>query len=33
MTDKIDEKNGILIQGHIKIHDPKSGEVLIDKRT
>lgn len=32
MTDKIDEKNGILVQGHIKIHDPESGEVLIDKR-
>jgi hypothetical protein len=32
MTDKIDEKNGILVQGHIKIHDPVSGEILIDKR-
>ena len=32
MTDKINENSGILLQGHIKIHDPKSGEVLIDKR-
>ena len=32
MTDKINEKQGVLLQGHIKIHDPKSGEVLIDKR-
>jgi len=26
------ENNGVLLQGHIKIHDPNSGEVLIDKR-
>lgn len=32
MTDKINEKQGVLLQGHIKIHDPTSGEVLIDKR-
>jgi hypothetical protein len=32
MTDKINEKQGVLLQGHIKIHDPESGEVLIDKR-
>jgi hypothetical protein len=32
MTDKFEDLNGILIQGHIKIHDPESGEVLIDKR-
>jgi hypothetical protein len=32
MTDKFQDLNGILIQGHIKIHDPESGEVLIDKR-
>jgi hypothetical protein len=32
MTDKFNDLNGILIQGHIKIHDPNSGEILIDKR-
>jgi len=32
MTDKFEDLNGILLQGHIKIHDPTSGEVLIDKR-
>lgn len=32
MTDKFNEMNGVLLQGHIKIHDPQSGEVLIDKR-
>lgn len=32
MTDKFNDLNGILLQGHIKIHDPQSGEVLIDKR-
>lgn len=32
MSDKIDEMNGVHIAGHIKIHDPESGEVLIDKR-
>ena len=32
MTDKINEKSGVLIQGHIKIFDPKSGEVHVDKR-
>lgn len=32
MTDKINEKNGILVQGHIKIHDPKSKEIIVDKR-
>lgn len=26
-----DEKGGVSIRGHIKIHDPESGEVLIDK--
>lgn len=29
---KPDETGGIHIQGHIKIHDPESGEVFIDKR-
>lgn len=32
MTDTFNDLNGILVQGHIKIHDPESGEVLIDKR-
>jgi len=32
MTDMFKENNGVLLQGHIKIHDPNSGEVLIDKR-
>jgi hypothetical protein len=32
MTDKFEDLNGLLIQGHIKISDPESGEVLIDKR-
>ena len=32
MTDKFKDLNGVLLQGHIKIHDPNSGEVLIDKR-
>jgi len=26
-----DESSGIYVRGHIKIHDPESGEVLIDK--
>jgi hypothetical protein len=32
MTDNFKETQGTLIQGHIKISDPSSGEVLIDKR-
>ena len=32
MADNFNEMNGVLLQGHIKIHDPTSGEVLIDKR-
>ena len=32
MTDKINEHQGVHIQGHIKIHDPESGEVIVDKR-
>lgn len=32
MTDNIKEKQGVLVQGHIKIHDPTSGEILINKR-
>ena len=30
--DQIKDLNGILVEGHIKIHDPESGKVLIDKR-
>lgn len=30
--DNLQENQGILVQGHIKIHDPNSGEVLINKR-
>ena len=32
MTDKFNEKQGILLQGYIKITDPNTGEVLVDKR-
>ncbi len=32
MTDKFNEKQGILLQGYIKITDPTTGEVLVDKR-
>ena len=32
MKDNFKETNGTLIQGHIKISDPTSGEVLINKR-
>ena len=29
---KFNENNGFLIQGHIKIHDPESGAVFVNKR-
>ena len=29
---QIKDKNGVLLQGHIKIFDPSSGEIIIDKR-
>ena len=29
---KSNENNGVLIQGHIKIHDPESGAVFVNKR-
>ena len=29
---KFNETNGVLIQGHIKIHDPESGAVFVNKR-
>ena len=30
MTDKINEHQGVYIQGHIKIHVPESGQVIVD---
>ena len=32
MTDNILDKNGVLVQGHIKIFNPETKEVFIDKR-
>lgn len=32
MTDKFDDYNGVLLQGHIKISDPETGETIVDKR-
>ena len=32
MTDKLNEQSGVLLQGHIKIHNPETGEVIVDKR-
>ena len=32
MTDKLNDMSGVLIQGHIKIHDPISKHTFIDKR-
>jgi len=32
MNKQPDEKSGVQVQGHIKIFDPKSGEVFVDKR-
>ena len=32
MTDKLNDKSGVVVKGHIKIHDPSSGEVYVDKR-
>lgn len=29
---EIKDKNGVLLQGHIKIFDPSSGEIIVDKR-
>ena len=31
MNDNLKEKNGILIKGHIKIYDPETKEIFIDK--
>ena len=32
MNDNMQDKNGVLVQGHIKIFDPESKEVYIEKR-
>ena len=32
MTDKFNDKQGVLLQGHIKIHNPETGEIMVDKR-
>ena len=32
MTDKLQDMSGVLIQGHIKIHDPESNHTFVDKR-
>jgi hypothetical protein len=32
MTDKFNDTNGICVQGHIKIFDPETDKVIIDKR-
>jgi len=32
MTDEIKDYNGISVQGHIKIHDPETETVIVDKR-
>ncbi len=32
LTKQPDEKGGIYLQGHIKIFDPESQEVFVDKR-
>ena len=28
----LQDEHGVMVQGHIKIHDPESGEILINKR-
>ena len=32
MTDMINEINGVFVQGYIKIHNPETGEVFVDKK-
>ena len=32
MIDNIKEENGVMLQGHIKIVNPETGEVIVDKR-
>ena len=32
MTDNLHDMSGVLIQGHIKIHDPESNHTVVDTR-
>ncbi len=32
MSNSFNDKNGVHVQGHIKIHDPSTGETFVDKR-
>ena len=32
MDDNMQDKNGVLVQGHIKIFDPETKEIYINKR-
>ena len=32
MIDNIKEENGVMLQGHIKISNPDTGEIIVDKR-
>ena len=32
MIDTLHDTQGLLLQGHIKIHDPESGEIIVNKR-
>lgn len=32
MTNKPNEQSGIFVQGHIKIHNPETGEIFVNKR-
>lgn len=32
MSNNMKETNGVAVQGHVKIHDPESGKVYVDKR-
>jgi hypothetical protein len=32
MSDNMQDTNGVLVQGHIKIFDPETQKVYIDKR-
>lgn len=32
MSNSFKDKNGVHVQGHIKIHDPSTGETFVDKR-
>jgi hypothetical protein len=32
MSDNFTDYNGVLLQGHIKIHDPQTEEIIVDGR-